>query len=187
MSLSRSAVKWLIGVGVFILVAITTISIFSGAYNRVVTLEENINTSSSNISKEELRRVDLFNNLVDAVQSYRNFEQDTLTQVTQARQQGNGGNVEQAMLTLAAVVEAYPELKAMEAYKLAMTEFSVTENRIAGYREQYNDDVRSYNRMVRSFPTNIVLGVMGYDKQDFKYLEYDVDPQEHRDLFNEQQ
>ena len=66
-----------------------------------------------------------------------------------------------------------------------MNEFSITENRIAGYREQYNNDVRSYNRKVRSFPTNLVLGIMGYEKQDFKYLNYDVPAQGHRNLFSE--
>lgn len=64
-----------------------------------------------------------------------------------------------------------------------MTEFSVTENRIAGYREQYNNDIKSYNRKVRSFPSSLFLAIMGYDKQDFQYLDYNVDAEAHRNLF----
>lgn len=167
-----------------VLVLIIGMAIFSGTYNSVVTLEENINTAQSNISKEEKRRVDLFNNLVDAVESYNQFEQATLEKVITARQQANGGQIENAQLTLAAVVEAYPQLKSQENYQRATTEFSITENRIADYREQYNEDMRSYNNRVRKFPTNVILGVMGYDKKDFKYLSYDIKENEYRDLFN---
>lgn len=171
--------------GIVLVALLTIIPIFSGTYNRVVTIEENINTSNSNINKEEQRRVDLFNNLVDAVESSKKFEQDTIVKLSEARGLANSGKIEQAQLTLAATVEAYPEIKSVALYDKTMTEFSITENRIAGYREQYNNDVRSYNRKVRSFPTNLVLGIMGYEKQDFKYLNYDVPAQGHRNLFSE--
>lgn len=169
--------------GIVIVALLAIIPIFSGTYNRVVTLEENINTSKSNINKEEVRRVDLFNNLVDAVESAKTFEQATQTKIAEARTQAGEGKVEEAMLTIQAVAEAYPEIKSIALYDKTMTEFSITENRLAGYREQFNNDVRSYNRKVRSFPTNIILSIMGYEKQDFKYLEYEVEPQGHRDLF----
>lgn len=187
MSPSIMSAKWMkpaiIG-GSILLVILMLIPIFSGNYNRVVTLEENINTSKSNISKEEQRRVDLFNNLVDAVESAKTFEQETQTKIAEARSQANEGNVDEAVLAIAAVVEAYPEIKSTALYQQTMTEFSVTENRLAGYREQYNNDVRSYNRKVRSFPTNLILAIMGYEKQDFKYLDYKVDNSEARNLFN---
>lgn len=183
--LSHKWAKPAIIAGLVALVLMIFIPIFSGTYNRVVTLEENINTSKSNISKEEQRRVDLFNNLVDAVESAKEFEKATQVQIAEARGQANQGNVQEAMLTIAAVTEAYPEIKSMPLYDKTMTEFSVTENRLAGYREQYNTDVRSYNRKVRSFPTNIVLGIMGYEKQDFEYLDFKVNNEEARDLFTQ--
>lgn len=170
----------LISVGV--LIAIGALA-FMGWYNKAITLEENINTSLSNISKEEQRRVDLFNNLVDAVESYNKFEKETFQQITDARSQANGGNVEQANLMLAVVVEAYPQLKSQENYKQAMLEFSITENRIAGYREQYNVDIRGYNRFTRSFPANIALAVLGYEVLPFEYLEFNVNNDEARNLF----
>ena len=183
--LSHKFAKPAIITGIVLVALLSIIPIFSGTYNRVVTLEENINTSKSNINKEEQRRVDLFNNLVDAVENAKTFEQDTQTKIAEARSQAGSGNVDQAMLTIAAVAEAYPEIKSIDLYGKTMTEFSVTENRLASYREQYNNDVRSYNRKVRSFPSNIVLSIMGYEKQNFNYLEYDVQPQGHRNLFGE--
>jgi LemA protein len=87
-------------------------------------------------------------------------------------------------LTLAAVVEQYPQLKSQENYKQAMTEFSVTENRIANYRQQYNNDVREYNRYVRGFWTRFWLMFSGYEKQDFPYLDLKTKENEHRDLFS---
>jgi len=66
-----------------------------------------------------------------------------------------------------------------------MLEFSITENRIAGYREQFNNDVRAYNRLIRSFPTNILLAITGYSKQEYKYLDFEVNNDEARDLFSD--
>lgn len=171
--------------GIVLISLMVFIPVFSGNYNRAVTLEENINTADSNISKEEQRRVDVFNNLVDAVENAKDFEKSTQVQIAEARGQAASGNVDEAMLAIAALVEAYPEIKSISLYQTAMNEFSVTENRLAGYREQYNNDVRSYNRKIRSFPTNIILGIMGYDKQDYEYLNYNVDNAEARNLFDE--
>ena len=172
-------------VGIIVVALLMLIPMFTSQYNRAVTLEENVSTSTSNISKEEQRRVDLFNNLADATLSARTFEQETQTQIAQARSQANQGNVDEALLTINNVVEAYPEIKTTELYKQTMTEFAVTENRLAGYREQYNNDVREYNRFTRGFFTRIVLAVTGYEVVDFKYLDYKVDNSEARNLFSE--
>lgn len=152
--------------------------------NHYVALSQNVGTSKSNISKEEQRRVDLFNNLVDAVQSAKTFEQDTQTKIAQARSQGNGGDISGAMVTIQAVTEAYPEIKSTALYQQAMTEFSVTENRLAQYREQYNNDVRSYNSYVQSFPAGIFLSIEGKDKAQKPYLDYRVDNSQARNLFD---
>lgn len=177
--------KWAAGGAAALLLLLMILPMFSGAYNRAVTLEENVHTDKSNISKEEQRRVDLFNNLVDAVQSAKNFEQATQTKIAEARSQANKGQVEQAMITLASVTEAYPEIKSTALYDKAMTEFSVTENRLANFREQYNNSVREYNRFTRGFFTRIGLFFTGYSVQDFDYLDYKVNNSEARNLFDE--
>jgi len=149
--------KWFkpaVTVGLIILALLMLVPMFTSQYNRAVTLEENVSSSKSNISKAE------------------------------ARGQANKGNVDQAMVSIASVVEAYPEIKSTELYKQTMTEFSVTENRLAGYREQYNNDVREYKRMTRGFFTRIILSITGYEVQDFQYLDYKVDNSEARNLFN---
>ncbi len=188
MSPSIMTAKWFkpaVTVGIIILALLMIVPMFTSKYNRAVTLEENVSSSQSNISKEEQRRVDLFNNLVDAVQSAKTFEQETQTKIAEARSQANKGQVDNAMITLASVTEAYPEIKSTELYKQTMTEFSVTENRLAGYREQYNNDVREYNRFTRGFFTRIALAVTGYEVQDFEYLDYKVNNADARNLFDE--
>ena len=184
--LSRKTINILIAALAALVLVIILISVFASANNTMVRKEETVNTSVSNISKEEQRRVDLFNNLVDAVQSYNKFEQATLEKVIQARQQANGGQIENAQLTLAAVVEQYPQLKSQENYKQAMLEFSITENRLAAYREQYNTDVKEYNQASRTFPRSMILGIMGYERKDYKYLDYNVDNTQARDLFGDE-
>lgn len=185
-TLSKRTTNILIGVAVAIVLFVTILIIGANTNNTAVRQEETINTSQSNISKEEQRRVDLFNNLVDAVQSAANFEQQTQTKIAEARSQGNSGNIDQAMLTIQAVAEAYPQIKSVELYKQTMLEFSITENRLASYREQYNNDVKAYRTTVRSFPRSMVLGIMGYDVKDYKLLDFNVDNSEARNLFDKE-
>lgn len=181
--LSRKAINTYIIVGAIFLAFAITMTTLGGVNNHYVALTQNVTTSKSNISKEEQRRVDLFNNLVDAVESAKTFEQATQTKIAEARSQGNKGNVDQAMLTINAVAEAYPEIKSTDLYKQTMLEFSVTENRLAQYREQYNNDVRSFNSYVQSFPAGVFLSVEGKDKTQKPYLDYKVDNSQARNLF----
>lgn len=170
-------------------VAIVLFLIISGAFasisNTYVQKQEQVSTARSNNSKEEQRRIDLFNNLADAVKSGKNFEKDTLTQIAQARSQANRGNVDQAMLTIASVVEAYPEVKSTKLYEQAMLEFSATENRLAQYRESYNNDARDYNNFIRGFWESMFLGLMGKDKTPAPYLDFKTNNAEARNLFKE--
>lgn len=183
-TLPKRTINVLIGAFAALVFLFVVIGIGASANNTAVKQEETINTSKSNISKEEQRRVDLFNNLVDAVQSATTFEQQTQTKIAEARSQGNSGNVDQAMLTIQAVAEAYPQIKSVDLYKQTMLEFSITENRVASYREEYNADVKAYNSTVRSFPRGMILSIMGYDKKDYKYLDFNVDNSKAQNLFN---
>lgn len=173
----------LIVVGIVIGCIVFGTSLFMGKYNTVVSLEEQVNESYSNIEIQEKRRADLILNYVDSIKDYKNFEQETLTQVIEAHSQAESGNVEQAQKTLSVVVEQYPELKASELYKNLQIELSTTENMIKDYREDYNKQVKSYIKKTRSFPTNIVLNLMGYETKDFKYLKYDTSADAPTNLF----
>lgn len=171
-------------VGVILVIVFTILGSLGSVNNHYVALNENVSTSKSNISKEEQRRVDLFNNLVDAVQNAKNFEQDTQTKIAQARSQANGGHIDQDQITLQSVVEAYTEIKSIDLYKQTMLEFSATENRLAGFREQYNNDARSFNAYVGGFWQMIPLAILGKDKTPKPYLDYNVDNSQARNLFD---
>ncbi len=91
--------------------------------------------------------MDLFNYIVDAVKSYNKLEENTLAKFTEARAQANSGKIENAQLTIQSVVENYPQLKSQENYKTAQLEFSITENRLASYREQYNNEIKEHFKL----------------------------------------
>ena len=86
---------------------------------------------------------------------------------------------------ITAVAEAYPELKSNENYKELMNELSMTENLIAEYRSNYNKQIKEYNRYVRKFPTRNFLNALGYEIQEYKYLEYNAPVDAPRNLFGE--
>ena len=154
---------------------------FVSANNRAVSAEEQVNSAAADVQVVEKRRVDLVYNLVDAV----NYEGDTLTKITQARTAAASGKVEQAQVALNAVAEQYPELKANENYKQLMTELALTENQIAQYRNNYNQQVRAYNKLVRSFPTGFLLRVMNYQAIDTTYADYDAPEDAPQNLFGD--
>ena len=69
-------------------------------------------------------------------------------------------------------------------YKQVMTEMATTENLIASYRENYNNQVKSYNNYIRKFPSNIISGIMGYKKINYNYLDYKVSSDSPKNLWD---
>lgn len=169
--------------GLIIIVGGSVAKMFS-VQNTAIGLDEQVKESASGIEVKEKRRVDLIFNLVDTVESYNKHEKETMVQLTEARTQAKNGNVDEAQLAINAVTEAYPELKADKQYDKLMTELSVTENMIAEYRENYNIQVKAYNKHVKKFPNNIFLSIAGYEKEDHKYLEYNAPESAPQNLFN---
>ncbi len=174
----------LIIIGIILGVILLITSIFAGTSNRLVSLEEQIKESSSSIKVQEKRRLDLINNLVDTVKSYNKYESSTLEAVTQARSKIDSGDIDGAKTILNAVAEQYPELKSNENYKQVMTEMATTENLIANYRENYNNQVKGYNKYIRKFPTSMIANMMGYEKKDFEYLNYEVSSDAPKNLWD---
>lgn len=161
---------WLYAVlGIVVLFAIW---MFSG-YNGLVAERENVDNAFRQVETQYQRRFDLIPNLVSTVKGAANFEQSTLTAVTEARTQWqNAGSTaerveaanefDSALSRLLVTVEAYPQLQATQAFRDLMVETSGTENRIAVARRDYNDAVAVYNVRVKRFPTNILAGLFGY-------------------------
>lgn len=177
--------KFLIGIGIIIAIILMIVGMFVGTNNTAINLEEQIKESKSSINIQEKRREDLIYNLVDTVESYNKYEQDTMTRIIEARTQASNGNVEEAEILINAVAEQYPELKSNENYKTLMTELAVTENLIAEHRNNYNIQVKNYNKYIKAFPNNIILNIMGYEKMESTYLEYEASEDAPRNLFEE--
>ncbi len=151
--------------------------------NKAFSLEEQVNTAHADIQVQEKRRVDLVYNLADCVKQYDKHEADTLTAIVDKRK--NTNNVENATMAIAAVSEAYPELQANENYKELMNELSMTENLIAEYRSNYNKQIKEYNRYIRKFPARMFLSMLGYETQEYTYLDYDVSAEAPQNLFED--
>lgn len=165
--------------------AVIALAVFAvyAPHNKAISLEEQVNTAASDIKVQEKRRVDLVYNLADCVQSYNQYEADTLTAIVEGR--GSTGDIENVTTAITAVAEAYPELKANENYKTLMNELSMTENLIAEYRSNYNKSVKEYNRYVRKFPTRAFLDWTGYEVQEFSLLDYGAPVDAPQNLFGD--
>lgn len=166
--------KNLIILGIVVSVILFIIICFATVNNHVIVLEEQIKESESSIKIQEKRRLDLIVNLVDTVKSYNEYEQETLSKIVDARSKAIDGQVEEAEKLINLVVEQYPELKSNENYKQVMIEMSVTENLIAEHRNNYNEQIKSYNKYTKKFPNSLILNMMGYDRQEYEYLNYEV-------------
>ena len=166
-------------------VAVILLCVFGvqSSQNQAFALEEQVNTAESDIKVQEKRRVDLIYNLADCVKQYDKHEAETLAAIVEGR--GSAGDIENATTAIAAVSEAYPELKADENYRELMNELAMTENLIAEYRSNYNKQVKAYNRYVKKFPTRIFLNMLGYERQSYQYLEYEAPVDAPQNLFGE--
>lgn len=162
---------WII-IGIIVAFVVMVIGIFATTNNRAISLEEQILSADSGIQIQEKRRTDLIYNLVDCVKEYDKHETETLLAVVEARKTDGSIDIDEITSQLSVVVEAYPELKSSENYREFMNELAITENKIAEFRKSYNDQVRLYNKYVRRFPHKQILGIMGYEVIEYKYLEY---------------
>ena len=172
----------IISVGAILLIILCIFGVQS-SQNKAFMLEEQVNTAQSDIKVQEKRRVDLVYNLVDCVKQYDKHEAETLKSIVDGR--GSTGNIENVTTAITAVSEAYPELKSNDNYKQLMTELSMTENLIAEYRSNYNKQIKEYNRYVRQFPNRLFLSILGYEVQDYSYLDYDAPSDAPQNLFGD--
>ena len=158
-------------------------------YNRIQALDEQVEAMRANIETELMRRNDLIPNLVATVDEAAEFEQETYTQVAEARsglgrareqlQQAVEGDApaqelsqaasavsDQLRLFLNVSVEAYPQLRANENFRALQDELTETENRIAVTRRDYNESVQTYNTYIRQFPAALTAKVIGADRKE---------------------
>jgi LemA protein len=178
--------------GTLALVAVVLLLGFVGcgatsSYNSLVQSQEQVNTAWANLQSQYQRRADLIPNLVSTVQGAADFEQETLTQVTEARASATSIQIDagdlndpekirqfqqaqsqlgQSLGRLLAVSENYPQLQATQTFRDLQAQLEGTENRIAVARRDYNQTVQQYNTSIRSFPTVVFAGMMGFDRRE---------------------
>jgi LemA protein len=193
--------KFGIGCGavVVILIVILVIAGFAigGSYNRIVKLDQNVNEKWAQVQNVYQRRADLIPNLVSTVSGAANFEKSTLIAVTQARAsvgqvkldpnkaptdaaqlqqfQQAQGQLSNALSRLLVVSEQYPELKANQNFLSLQAQLEGTENRISVERGNFNEAVKEYNTVVRSFPTVFFAGMLGFSPRPFFNAQPDAD------------
>ncbi|MFO7932483.1 MAG: LemA family protein [Bacteroidales bacterium] len=181
--MKRKNRTWIIVAIVLLLVIIWGVR----RYNRFVVMEENIAGQWANVENVYQRRADLIPNLVSTVQGYADFEQETLTQVIEARAQATSVNVDPSTLNpesiaafqqaqeglssalsrLLVTVERYPDLKANQNFLELQAQLEGTENRIAVERRKFNETVRNFNASIRKFPANMIAGISGLEQKGY--------------------
>jgi LemA protein len=177
--------SWII-IGSIAAVVLLIGGIVAASYNGLVAQRESVTKAFSDVKVQYQRRADLVDNLVSTVKGSANFEQETLTKVTEARANvgkmtiNENSSQEQlqayvdaqnqmtgSLSRLIAVAENYPDLKTTAAFQDLMSQLEGTENRVAVARSDYNEVARSYNTKVQTFPTNILAGMFGFGKQAY--------------------
>jgi LemA protein len=146
-------------------------------FNRLVQLRNRVENQWAQIDVQLKRRYDLIPNLVDTVKGYVKHERETLAEVTKYRAQLMSGGVEDkaqannmlsdALKSLFAVAENYPDLKANENFKMLQEELAGTENKIAYIRTAYNDAVLDYDNSLEMFPSNIIASMFGFKPKEY--------------------
>ena len=177
----------------WITIAIIVVLLFAGyswvkgTYNTMVTQDEGVKTAWSQVENQYQRRMDLIPNLVNTVKGYATHEKETLEGVVSARAeatkttidpsnlneesmkkfQAAQGELSSALSRLMVVLERYPDLKANQNFSELQAQLEGTENRISVERKRFNETAQSYNPYIRSFPTNILAGMFGFQPKAY--------------------
>ncbi|MDP8219838.1 MAG: LemA family protein [Candidatus Stygibacter frigidus] len=180
------------GLIVLIVIVVIILGIYSwvkGNYNRMVVMDENVKEKWSQVENVYQRRMDLIPNLVNTVKGYAEHEQETFTQVTEARAKVGGMvNIDESVLNdpamfakfqqaqsqlgsalqrLMVVQERYPDLKANQNFLQLQSQLEGTENRIAVERRRFNEASRQYNSFIRTFPINMLANMFNFNTKPY--------------------
>ena len=170
--ITRIMTAIIIIVAVVVLLALWAV----GIYNSLVKLRNNRENAFANIDVQLKQRHDLIPQLVATVKGYAQHEKELLTRVTEARaaaMNATGINdkiqaenqLSSALAGLKVSLEAYPDLKANQNFLQLQGEISDIENKLAATRRYFNTATRELNNKVQTFPSNILAGMFGFQKE----------------------
>lgn len=165
------------GVWIIVIVVIILLIIIVSVFNRLVNLKNRTDEAWSDIDVQLKRRHDLIPNLVETVKGYAKHEKGLFEEVTKARSEAISSRgmadkakaenqITEALKSVFAVAENYPDLKANENFVELQREVRNTEDKIQAARRFYNGNVRDLNIAIESFPSNIVASMYHYTKRE---------------------
>lgn len=168
---------WIVGI-IVVLVLVFGIY-FVSAYNRFVTLDQQVESRWSEVENQYQRQADLIPNLVSAVSSAVSVETQFVKDVIAARTSWQQAQSDEAGVAMAnsvatfvnAVAENYPQLQANTQYIALTDELSGTQNRIATARGRYIESIQSYNTAIKRFPGNVLAGMFGFTEKEYYQAE----------------
>ena len=170
--------EWLIPL-IIVVVLVLVIGIYLWAtYNSLVTLNVRVDEAWSDITVQLKRRADLIPNLIEAVKGYAAHEKAVFENVTRARAetlQAQGpaeagaaeNHMQQALKSIFAVAEAYPQLQASQNFLQLQGELVDTEDKIQASRRFYNGGVRELNTKIKVFPNTLFVRSLGFHEREF--------------------
>jgi LemA protein len=149
----------------------------AGAYNRLVTANNQVDIAWSQVETQLQRRFDLVPNLVESVKGAQLQEQNIIGEITDARTRYAGASsvddkvqaanqLESSLSRLLVIIENYPQLASTETVKNLMVQLEGTENRISTERGRYNETTGAYNLLTRRFPSNLMAGMFGFQERN---------------------
>ena len=171
-----------------VVIALVAIAMWGvGVYNSLVKSQESVENAWAQVENVYQRRADLIPNLVETVKGYAKHEKETLEGVVNARAAATSVKIDAANLDeasmkkfqdaqgelgaalgrLIAVSESYPDLKANTNFLELQSQLEGTENRITVERQKFNDVAKGYNTEIRTFPKNLLAGMMGFERKPY--------------------
>lgn len=181
----------MIGCGVVAVIGIVILGFVMwgvSVYNEIISMDEQVTQSWSQVENQYQRRMDLIPNLVNTVKGVAEFERETFTAVTEARSKVNQLNISSDILNnpqafqqfqqaqsglssalsrLLVTVEKYPDLKANENFLQLQAQLEGTENRISVERRKFNQATQNYNTRIRRFPGAMIASFTGFEIKEY--------------------
>ena len=170
--------EWLVPILVVVAILVVVGIYLWATYNSLVALKVRVDEAWSDITVQLKRRADLLPNLIESVKGYAAHEKAVFENVTHARAETLDvvgpaeagvaeGHMQQALRSLFAVAEAYPQLQASQNYLQLQQSIVDTEDKIQASRRFYNGGVREVNTKIRAFPNTLFARNLGFTQREF--------------------
>jgi len=182
MAINQRSKVWLLALSILVI-----LSIYIGVtYNRLVKQDENVKLNWGNLQNSYQRRLDLTPSLVAVVKASSDYEKQTLEQLANARykaaqismnvkgadynsystQEKAQAEVATSINRVIGLIEKYPDFKSTKSYLYLQSQLEGTERRIKTSRNDFNQSVAQFNKLVRGFPSNIAASFFGYKPKE---------------------